>query len=132
LRLDLLGHGVRRDGLELRLTEAARQPQTPLPVVGDVCPEAENVAALRLGAVVAGGSLKIAERALGVGPVAMIAASVRAALSTCRPQASSVPARSWMSSICGDRSLCSAIISRPVRLTPAKPSKARTFFGCSC
>src|SRR5699024_12718279 len=34
LRLDLLGHGVRRDGLELRLTEAARQPQTPLPVVG--------------------------------------------------------------------------------------------------
>src|SRR5699024_12317753 len=69
LLLDLLGHGVRRDGLELRLTEAARQPQTPLPVVGDVCPEAEIVAALRLGSVVAGGSLKIAERALGVGPV---------------------------------------------------------------
>src|SRR5699024_2483927 len=74
LCLDLLAHGVLRARLELRGPEARRQPQAPLLVVNDVCPEAEDVAALRLAAVVAGGSLKVAERALGVGPVAMIAA----------------------------------------------------------
>src|SRR5699024_11340216 len=74
LCLDLLAHGVLRDRLQPRGPEARRQPQVPLLVVDDVGPEAEDVAALRLGAVVAGGALKVAARALGVGPGAMIAA----------------------------------------------------------
>src|SRR5699024_1325645 len=74
LSLDPLAPGVRRARVALRGHEPRPQPQAPLLVVNDVCPEAEDVAALRLAAVVAGGSLKVAERALGVGPVAMIAA----------------------------------------------------------
>src|SRR5699024_3660966 len=85
LCLALLAHGGLRDRLQPRGPEARRQPQVPLLGVHGVGPDREDRGALRLGAVVAGGSLKVAERALGVGPVAMIAA-----LSA--PQAEHLPA----------------------------------------